>query len=124
VPVNGRIPAAENVWTNRAASFTIPGRSDSYSTAGEIPLANTASALKRIRSNNRKRIRNKMVRSRTRTAVRTARNAETPDEARQATLAAISALDRAAQKGVIHRNNAARRKSRLAKRLNTLSDSK
>jgi small subunit ribosomal protein S20 len=79
-------------------------------------LANTASALKRIRSNNRKRLRNRIVRTRTRTAIRAAREA-TPEEARAATLAAISALDRAAQKGVIHRNNAARRKSRLMKYL-------
>jgi len=80
-------------------------------------LANTASALKRIRSNNRKRIRNKINRSSTRTAVRAAREA-TPEEAKAATMAAISALDRAAQKGVIHRNNAARRKGRLMKKLN------
>lgn len=82
-------------------------------------MANTASALKRIRSNNRKRIRNRIVRTRTRTAIRAAREAE-PADARAATLAAISALDRAAQKGVIHRNNAARRKSRLMKHLATL----
>jgi len=80
-------------------------------------LANTASALKRIRSNNRKRIRNKINRSSTRTAVRAAREA-TPEEAKAATMAAISAIDRAAQKGVIHRNNAARRKGRLMKKLN------
>ncbi|MCC6188456.1 MAG: 30S ribosomal protein S20 [Anaerolineales bacterium] len=82
-------------------------------------MANTASALKRIRSNNRKRIRNRIVRTRTRTAIRAAREAE-PADARAATLAAISALDRAAQKGVIHRNNAARRKSRLMKHLATI----
>lgn len=86
-------------------------------------MANTASALKRIRSNNRKRIRNKMVRSRTRSAITKAREATTGDEAKVATLAAISALDRAAQKGVIHPNNAARRKSRLMKRLATLETS-
>jgi small subunit ribosomal protein S20 len=80
-------------------------------------LANTASAIKRVRSNNRKRIRNKITRSRTRSAVRAAREA-TPEEAQAATVAAISALDRAAQKGVIHPNNAARRKSRLMKKLN------
>ena len=80
-------------------------------------MANTASALKRVRSNNRKRIYNKVTRNRTRTAVRVAREA-TPEEAKAATLAAISALDRAAQKGVIHSNNAARRKSRLMKKLN------
>ena len=100
-------------------------------------MANTASALKRIRSNNRKRVRNKINRSRTRTAVRAARAATpeeahashtgrgghaapvpTLEEARAATVAAISSLDRAAKKGVIHPNNAARRKSRLMKRLN------
>ena len=80
-------------------------------------MANTASAIKRVRSNNRKRIRNKVTRSTTRTAVRLAREA-TPDEVKAATLAAISALDRAATKGVIHPNNAARRKSRLMKKLN------
>jgi small subunit ribosomal protein S20 len=83
-------------------------------------LANTASALKRIRSNNRKRLRNRMVRARTRTAIRGAREAEGQD-AVQATQAAISLIDRAAQKGVIHPNNAARRKSRLMKRLNQAS---
>ena len=81
-------------------------------------MANTASAIKRVRSNNRKRIRNKITRSRTRTAVRVAREA-TLEEAKAATMAAISALDRAAHKGVIHPNNAARRKSRLMKKLNT-----
>lgn len=86
-------------------------------------MANTASALKRIRSNNRKRIRNRIVRTRTRTAIRAAREAE-PADARAATLAAISALDRAAQKGVIHRNNAARRKSRLMKHLAALEAGK
>ena len=87
------------------------------SDSGEFQLANTASAIKRVRSNNRKRVRNKINRSSTRTAVRLAREA-TPEEAKAATLAAIAALDRAAQKGVIHPNNAARRKSRLMKKLN------
>ncbi len=80
-------------------------------------MANTASAIKRVRSNDRKRVRNKVTRSTTRTAVRLAREA-TPEEAKAATLAAIAALDRAATKGVIHPNNAARRKSRLMKKLN------
>lgn len=80
-------------------------------------MANTASAIKRVRSNNRKRIHNKVTRSKMRTAVRSAREA-TPEELRAATLKAISELDRAAKKGVIHPNNAARRKSRLTKRLN------
>lgn len=84
-------------------------------------MANTASALKRIRSNNRKRIRNRIVRTQTRSAIRVARDAETPEEARTATVAAISALDSAAHKGVIHPNNAARRKGRLMKKLAELS---
>jgi small subunit ribosomal protein S20 len=81
-------------------------------------LANTASAIKRVRSNNRKRIINKITRSQTRSAVRVAREAS-PEDIKAATLAAISALDVAARKGVIHPNNAARRKSRLMKKLNT-----
>ena len=87
-------------------------------------MANTASALKRIRSNNRKRIRNRIVRTQTRSAIRVAREAETPEEGRAATVAAISALDSAAQKGVIHPNNAARRKSRLMKHLAELNAAK
>ncbi len=41
----------------------------------------------------------------------------TPEEARAATMVAISALDKAAEKGILHRNNAARRKGRLMRRL-------
>ena len=83
-------------------------------------MANTQSALKRIRSNNRKRIQNKIVRTSTRTAVKAARTElEGTDvtAARKAILAAVSELDRAAGKGVIHPNNASRRKSRLMKQL-------
>jgi small subunit ribosomal protein S20 len=87
-------------------------------------LANTASALKRIRSNDRKRIRNRIVRTQTRSAIRIAREAETAEEGLAATVAAISALDSAAQKGVIHPNNAARRKSRLMKHLASLNAAK
>lgn len=87
-------------------------------------MANTQSAQKRIRSNERKRAFNQRTRSRTRTAIRIAREAlETPnaEEARKATLAAVSALDKAAEKGVLHKNSAARRKSRLMKKLATLT---
>ncbi|HLE29300.1 MAG TPA: 30S ribosomal protein S20 [Anaerolineales bacterium] len=86
-------------------------------------MANTASAIKRVRSNQRKRIRNRITRTGARTAVRGAREAiasARAEEARKATLAAISALDKAAEKGVIHKNNAARRKSRLMKKLAAL----
>jgi len=88
-------------------------------------VAHHKSALKRIRSSERKRIRNRLVKVRVRTFVKKARaqlSAAQPDAAtsREAVLAAIKELDKAATKGVIHRNNAARRKSRLMKRLNKL----
>jgi small subunit ribosomal protein S20 len=83
-------------------------------------LANTRSAIKRIRSNEHKRVRNKIVRTGVRTEVRAAREAQEgtdAEAARKATLAAVSALDKAANKGVIHKRNAARRKSRLMKKI-------
>jgi small subunit ribosomal protein S20 len=87
-------------------------------------LANTASAIKRVRSNSRKRLRNRTIRARTRSAVRAARESiakpNNADEARTATLQAISALDKAAEKGILHKNNVSRRKSRLMKKLATL----
>jgi len=85
-------------------------------------LANTRSALKRIRSSEKKRRRNRIFRSSARTYVKKARTLITEqgksEESQVAVLQAISALDKAAQKGVIHRNNAARRKARLMKLLN------
>ena len=76
---------------------------------------------KSARVQERRRIVNRRVRSSSRTAVKKAyrlvQGGERP-EAEAAVGQAVSALDRAASKGVIHRNNAARRKSRLVKRLN------
>ncbi len=83
-------------------------------------MANTKSALKRIKTSEKRRQRNVAVKSATRTYVKKARTAiaqHSPDSEAEV-LAAISALDRAAKKGVIHPNNAARRKSRLMKRFN------
>lgn len=83
-------------------------------------MANHKSALKRIRSNEKKRLRNRMWRSRTRTEYKQAQvaiQAGDIEQARQATIDAIRALDKAANKGVLHKNNVARRKSRLMKRL-------
>lgn len=89
-------------------------------------MANTASAIKRVRSNARKRVRNRVVRATTRTKVTAARSAVAlkQDDSRAATLAAVSALDRAAQRGVIHKKNAARRKGRLMKKLAAVQGSK
>jgi small subunit ribosomal protein S20 len=84
-------------------------------------VANTKSALKRMRQNEKRRTRNRMVRSQVRTAVKTARAAvgEGGADARGTVLAAIRALDKAVTKGIIHRNTAARKKSALARRLAT-----
>lgn len=81
-------------------------------------MANTSSAQKRIRSNDRKRVVNQRVRSKSRTVIRTAREAlESKTDAKAAVMLAISELDKAAAKGVIHKRNAARRKGRLMKQL-------
>lgn len=86
-------------------------------------MANIKSAIKRNKQNEKRRLRNRVVRGFARTRITRARVAiegNDPEAAKVATLAAISALDKAAQKGVIHKNNAARRKSRLMKRLNAV----
>lgn len=81
-------------------------------------MANTKSAKKRMRQNEKRRVRNRMVRSQVRTAVKIARTAVTGGgEARAAVLEAIRALDKAVTKGIVHRNTAARKKSALARRL-------
>lgn len=80
-------------------------------------MANTKSAEKRWRQSLKRRLRNRMVRTATRTYVKTVNRsigAGEPDEA--ALRQAIRALDKAAEKGIIHPNNAARRKSRLMHR--------
>jgi small subunit ribosomal protein S20 len=85
-------------------------------------VANTKSALKQIRVSERKRLRNRPVKTRVKNAVTKAITSIAGRVAAEDTVAAvteaISQLDRAASKGVIHPNNAARRKSRLMKRLN------
>jgi small subunit ribosomal protein S20 len=86
-------------------------------------LANHKSALKRIRSSEKKRVRNRIIISRARTEVRDAREAIASGkvkDAQAATVEAIRILDSAVSKGVLHKNNAARRKSRLMKRLAAL----
>lgn len=84
-------------------------------------MPHTKSALKNLRKNRRKRLRNQLVRSRATTAVKKARRliqAGKMEDARGAVQVACSALDKAAQKGIIHKNNASRRKARLMKQLN------
>jgi len=82
-------------------------------------MANTQSAKKRVRASLRKRDRNRSTRSAAKTLVARARRPGegdatlTSDEVRRA----ISALDKAAEKGILHRNNASRRKGRLMRAL-------
>ncbi|MCB2179754.1 30S ribosomal protein S20 [bacterium] len=86
-------------------------------------MANKQSAIKRIRQNEKRRLHNRLFRGSARTEVKKAQLAIESGEtenARMATQKAIVALDKAAAKGVIHKNNAARRKSRLMKKLAAL----
>jgi small subunit ribosomal protein S20 len=79
-------------------------------------VANTKSAKKRIRQNERRRIRNRGIRSQVRSAVKTARTTEGA-EMKTSVADAIRSLDKAVSKGVLHPNTAARKKSALARRL-------
>ena len=90
-------------------------------------MANHKSALKRIRTSERKRIRNRLLIGRARTEIKKAHMeiaGNNLEAARAATLEAIRTLDKAANKGILHPNNAARRKSRLMKRLAALESAK
>ena len=94
-------------------------------TVRSIFLEETSWLISNLQSNvtsrtRKQRIRNRVYRGEARTFIARARTAiagKDAEAAKAATLAAISALDKAAQKGVIHKNNAARRKSRLMKQL-------
>ena len=81
---------------------------------------------KAARSANRKRVQNRAVRSATRTIVGkavTSLKGDDVEEAETATLRAVRSLDKADTKGILHRNNAARKKSRLVTKLNALKSS-
>ena len=83
-------------------------------------MANIKSAIKRNRQNEKRRLHNRIYRGSTRTQIKKARLAIADGESENALAEvneAIRKLDRAAAKGVIHKNNAARRKSRLMKHL-------
>ena len=86
-------------------------------------MANIKSQEKRNRTNERRRQRNKSVKSSLHTAIRKFREAaESGDKAKAAELLASTSreLDKAASKGVIHKNQAANKKSAMAKRANQL----
>ncbi len=88
-------------------------------------MANIKSQIKRNKQNQAARLRNRVYRGTARTFVRKAQAAirtEDTDKSQVEVLRAIRALDKAAAKGVIHKNNAARRKSRLMARYNSLDN--
>jgi small subunit ribosomal protein S20 len=86
-------------------------------------VANIKSAMKRMRQSERRRVRNAAIRSAVRTSVKGVREAIATGQApaaRAALLRTIRILDKAVTKGVLHKNAAARRKSRLTRQLNAL----
>lgn len=102
----------------RRAGFGYDPRASTY--ARRPPLAHSKSAKKRWRQSLQRRDRNRSVKSQTRTLLGKALAAIQDDAstAEEPLRRAVSALDKAAQKGIIHENAAARGKSRLLKRYN------
>jgi small subunit ribosomal protein S20 len=89
-------------------------------------MANIASSKKDARRSAVRAVRNRSIRSAVKTKVTRLRRAltdrgEAAEQVPQLAVTAVAALDRAAAKGVLHRNNAARRKSRLMKRLGAVA---
>ncbi|MDF2725590.1 MAG: ribosomal protein [Paenibacillus sp.] len=87
-------------------------------------MPNIKSAIKRVKTNDKRRLQNASQRSALRTAVKTFENAaatQNVESAKEALITASKKLDKAVTKGLIHKNAAARKKSRLAKQLNSLS---
>jgi small subunit ribosomal protein S20 len=87
-------------------------------------VANIKSQIKRNRQNEKARLRNKSVKSALKTSVRKFNEAAAAGDAEQATVLlreATRRLDKAASKGIIHKNQAANRKSAITKRLSSLA---
>lgn len=87
-------------------------------------MANIKSAQKRIRVTEAKTLRNRMIKSALKTVIKKFEatvTSKSVDEAKVAYINAARALDMAASKGVIHKNMASRKKSRLAAKLNALN---
>jgi len=84
-------------------------------------MANHKSAIKRIRANATKRLRNRYQARTTRNAIKRLRTTSTKSEASELLKKVTSMLDRLAKKNVIHKNKAANNKSKLTKFVNSLS---
>jgi len=75
------------------------------------------SVLKRVRQAEKRRLKNKHYKSLIKTMIKKVKSAQTKEEAEELYKKAVSVIDKVASKGIIHKNNAARKKSRLAKYL-------
>ncbi|MGB5846833.1 MAG: 30S ribosomal protein S20 [Ignavibacteriaceae bacterium] len=83
-------------------------------------MANHKSAKKRIRSNEKKRVMNKLTSSRIKSTMKKVLGTEKFEDAEKNYKEAVALLDKSATRGRIHRNNAARKKSQLTKHVNSL----
>jgi small subunit ribosomal protein S20 len=101
-----------------------PVRAGFSARPGSISFHLERSQIKRNRQNERRRLSNKSVRSEIRTRTKTAVTAldAGADNAAEATRAAVKRIDKAAAQGVIHKNQAANRKSRLMRRANAVNE--
>ena len=87
-------------------------------------MANVKSSKKRIKVTMRQTLRNRIIKSRTKTAMRkvvAACTAKDAAMAQAALIGAVQTIDKATSKGVYHKNNAARKKSKLARMVNQIS---
>ena len=84
-------------------------------------MANHKSAKKRIRTNEKKRVRNKITSTRIKSTMKKVLGTEKLEDAEKNYKEAVALLDKSATRGRIHKNNAARKKSQLTKHVNSLS---
>jgi small subunit ribosomal protein S20 len=84
-------------------------------------MANHKSALKRIRANEAKRLRNKYQHKTTRTFIKRLKLATDKTEAQELLKTVTSMIDKLAKKNIIHKNNAANKKSKLTRFVNALA---
>jgi small subunit ribosomal protein S20 len=88
--------------------------------AAKAPVKKNLSAIKRARQSEKRNTRNRVERSKIKSAVKTVETAS-KEEAAAVLLQAVKTISSAKSKGIIHRNNAARKISRLTRRVNALS---
>jgi len=84
-------------------------------------MANHASAVKRARQNETRRLRNKAIHSKINTLVKKVLSTSEKEQAEVILIEAVSSIDKAASKGKLHKNTAGRKKARITKYVNTLT---